>query len=128
PHVSDLYRINLDTRAETLVARNPGDAVAAGTTLDRRLQGGEKSRDATRPSEQRTQPLVTRRPALVKEPGETFTVLGLARDRSSVWALSSRGRDRVALVSAHPTLGWEKVVFEDPTVDVTRVTMSRVSG
>lgn len=33
----------------------------------------------------------------------------------------------IALVAAHPTLGWEKVVFEDPHVDVTKVMMSRVT-
>ena len=125
----DLYRIDLDTRRETLVARNPGDAVSVVTTHDGRVRGWQRSPEAQRPPEDRAQPLAVRLPQLVKqEPLATFSVLGKSTDGSAVWALSSRGRERVALVSAHPGLGWEKPVFEDPNVDVTRVSMSRVTG
>ena len=124
----DLYRIDLNTRQETLVAQNPGDAVAPITTNDGRVHGWHRSPDAQRPAAERLQPLVIRRPNLLKQSGESFRVLGKSADRSFVWALSSRGRDRVALVAAHPTLGWEKLVFEDPKVDVSRVAISRVTG
>src|SRR5205085_1031119 len=40
----DLYRIDLETRAETLVARNPGDAVAPVTGRDGTFQGWQTSR------------------------------------------------------------------------------------
>ena len=127
PKLFDLYRIDLNTREETLVARNPGDAVAPITERDGSFRGWKKSRDAQRSPEERLQPLATRRPALLKKPDETLRVLGPSADRSFVWALSNRGRDRIALVEAHPTLGWEKVVFEDPEVDVTHVLMSRIT-
>ncbi len=127
PKLFDLYRIDLNTRKETLVARNPGDAVAPITERDGSFRGWNKSRESQRPPKERLQSLVTRRPALLKKPDETFRVLGAGADGSFVWALSNRGRDRIALVSAHPTLGWEKVVFEDPDVDVTQVLMSRVT-
>ena len=123
----DLYRNDLNTRRETLVAQNPGDAVSAVTSRDGSVQRWQMSREAQRPAEERRQPLAVRRPALLKKPEETFRVLGTSKDRSVVWALSSRGRDRVALVAAHPTLGWERVVFADPDVDVTGVVMSRVT-
>jgi dipeptidyl aminopeptidase/acylaminoacyl peptidase len=124
----DLYRIDLNTRSETLVGKNPGDAVSPVTARDGSLQRWQTSREAQRPAEERHQPLAVRRPVLLKKPDETFRVLGASADGSFVWALSNRGRDRVALVVAHPTLGWERVVFEDPQVDVDRVTMSRVTG
>ncbi len=124
----DLYRVDLDTLAQTLVAQNPGDGVSPVTKPDGGFQGWQKSREALRPAEQRLQPFKVRQPALLKKPDETFRILGVSADRSVVWALSSRGRDRVALVAAHPVLGWEKVLFEDPYVDVTRVVMSRVTG
>jgi len=127
-NVLDLYRIDLNTRRETLVAQNPGDAVSAITTPAGRVLAWQKSRDAQRTAEERRQPFVVRRPALMKNPGETFRPLGRSADGAFVWALSSRGRDRVALVAAHPTLGWEKVVFEDAHTDVSRVVMSRVTG
>lgn len=125
--LNDLYRIDLNTHREALVGRNPGDAVSPVTALDGSLQRWQKSREAQRPAEERRQPLAVRRPALLKKPEETFRVLGTSADRSFLWALSSRGRDRVALVVAHPTLGWERVVFEDPHVDVADVTMSRIT-
>lgn len=128
PSVPDLYRIDLNTGRETLVAQNPGDAVSAITTPAGHVLAWQKSRDVQRTPEERRQPAIVRRPALLKEPAETFRVLGKSADGAFLWALSSRGRDRVALVAAHPTLGWEKVVFEDPHVDVSRVTMSRVTG
>jgi dipeptidyl aminopeptidase/acylaminoacyl peptidase len=126
--VLDLYRIDLDTRKETLIATNPGDAVAAVTAPDGRLMGWQRSRYAQRTGEDREKPFAARLSALRAEQGESFRVLGKDPKNGLLWALSSRGRDRVALVAVHPTLGWEKVVFEDPHVDVTRVTMSRVTG
>ncbi|MES2561448.1 MAG: S9 family peptidase [Pseudomonadota bacterium] len=126
--VSDLYRIDLDTRRETLVAQNPGDAVSVITAPDGRVHGWQKSRDAQRSQDERRLTFKARRPALTISPGESFRALGKSADGGFVWALSSRGRERVALVAVHPTLGWEKIVFEDPHVDVSRVDMSRVTG
>ncbi len=125
--LNDLYRIDLNTHREALVGRNPGDAVSPVTSADGSLQRWQKSREAQRPAEERRQPLAVRRPALVKKPDEIFRVLGSSADRSFVWALSNRGRERIALVVAHPTLGWERVVFEDPNVDVSGVLMSRIT-
>ncbi|HTP97528.1 MAG TPA: S9 family peptidase, partial [Burkholderiales bacterium] len=128
PKVFDLYRVDLATREEQLVARNPGEGVAPITGRDGSFKGWTQAREAQRPAAQRRQPQQARVQALRKKPEETFRVLGVGADRSFVWALSNRGRDRVALVAAHPTLGWERVVFEDPDADVTEVAMSRVTG
>jgi dipeptidyl aminopeptidase/acylaminoacyl peptidase len=125
--VFDLYRIDLNTRKETLVARNPGDGVAPITDRNGGFKGWQKSPEAQRSAEERSQPRIVRQPSLVKDTGETFNSLGAGADGSFIWALSNRGRDRVALVVAHPTLRWEKVVFDDPRVDVSKVTMSRVT-
>jgi dipeptidyl aminopeptidase/acylaminoacyl peptidase len=127
PTVSDLYLVDLDTRKETLVARNPGDAISAITSPEGRVLAWQKSRSADLSPEELKRPLAVRKPEIVKNPGESFRTLGTT-DKGFVWALSSRGRDRVALVLAHPTLGWEKVIFEDPVADVTGVTISRVTG
>ena len=122
----DLYRIDLNTRKETLVANNSGNGVAPITTRDGRFKGWQPSREAQRTVEERSKPRLERQPELLKKPDETFNALGASADGTIVWALSNRGRDRVALVAAHPKLQWEKVVFDDPRVDVTKVTMSRV--
>ena len=86
----------------------------------------QRPREATRPPEDLRRPLETRRQRLAIRPDETFRPLGTAADSSLVWALSSRGRERTALVAVHPKLGWERVLFEDPQVDVTEVDMSRL--
>jgi dipeptidyl aminopeptidase/acylaminoacyl peptidase len=123
----DLYRIDLATGRETLVAKNPGDATAAVTGADGGFQGWKKSITAQRRAKGPPRPLADRRPALLRERHETFRALGASADRSVIWALSDRGRERVALVAAHPQLGWEKVVFEDPDVDVSHAVISRVT-
>jgi dipeptidyl aminopeptidase/acylaminoacyl peptidase len=123
----DLYRIDLATRQETLVAQNPGDATTPITAADGTFQGWRLSRSAQRRATEVPKPLAARRPVLLKTPEETFRSLGMSADRSVVWAISNRGRDRLALVAAEPRLGWEKVVFEDPDVDVSQVTMSRAT-
>jgi dipeptidyl aminopeptidase/acylaminoacyl peptidase len=128
PRVSDLYRIDLDTGEETLVARNPGDAVGAITSAEGLVLRWQRSREAGRPAAERRLPLIMRLPGLAEASDETFRVLGRSADGKFIWALSSRGRERTALVAAHPTLGWEKIVFEDPHVDVSRVDMSHVTG
>lgn len=124
----DLYRVNLNTRAAVMIAQNPGDAVLPVTANDGRVIGWQRSRALERAAQEQRRPLKSRRPSLTKKPEESFRVLSLSPDGSYVWALSNRGRDRVALVTAHPNLGWEKVIFEDSIADVTRVVMSRVTG
>jgi len=126
PKLFDLYRVELAGRKETLVARNPGDAVAPVTDAGGRFRGWQPSRESVRPPEERARPLAQRKPTVRSRQEEVFHVLGRSADGSVVWALSNRGRDRIALVAAHPTLGWERVEFEDPHVDVTAVDMSNV--
>ena len=125
--VFDLYRIDLATRQETLVAQNPGDGTTPVTAADGTFRGWQSSRTVQRRATEGPKSLAARRPGLLKTPEETFQSLGLSADRSVGWAVSNRGRDRLALVAVDPRLGWEKVVFEDPDVDVSQVTMSRVT-
>ena len=124
----DLYRIDLNTRKETLIAQNPGDGVAPITTRSGSFEGWQKSREAQRTAAERSTPRLQRQPELLKKPDETFKVLGASADGSTLWALSNRGRDKVALVAAHRKLQWEKVVYEDPSVDVSKAVLSHVTG
>jgi dipeptidyl aminopeptidase/acylaminoacyl peptidase len=124
--VFDLYSIDLVTRKETLVARNPGDAVSVITDRIGRFNGWVRSREAERPEQIRQTPLSVRQPGLMQAIQGTFRVLG--RDADNVYAASDRRRAHVALVAAHPSLGWERVLFEDPRVDISQVVMSNVTG
>ncbi|MCC7485834.1 MAG: S9 family peptidase [Burkholderiales bacterium] len=126
--VFDLYRIDLESRRQALVARNPGDATSAITSPDGGFKGWRRSVAAERRAKGPPKRLAERKAGLVKQPGETFRMLGTNAERTLVYALSDRGRERLALVAAHPTLGWERVLFEDPVADVSYVGMSRVTN
>jgi dipeptidyl aminopeptidase/acylaminoacyl peptidase len=140
PRLPDIYRIDLATRAEVMVARNPGDAVAAMTREDGSIVGWQRSREARR-AETKAHAEAGKSPAPpdAREPTPnppaaarpvdrgaepTLRILGPAADTRLAWALSNRGRDRIALVSLHMGPGWEQVFHEDPDVDVQNVHVS----
>ncbi len=127
PKLFDLYSIDLETSRETLVARNPGDAVAPITLDNGTLRGWQKSREAHRTPEQKSQPQADRAPELKKRQDGSVQVLGPTPQERVVWALSNRGRDRSALVALHLGPGWERVEFEDSQVDVSGAAISRVT-
>jgi hypothetical protein len=115
PSCSTSIRIDLETRKETLSRAIPATASAPITERDGSFKGWKKPRDAQRTPRAAARAARGRRPMLVKKPDETFQVTGTSADGSLMWALSDRGRDRVALVAAHPTLGWERVCSTTPT-------------
>jgi dipeptidyl aminopeptidase/acylaminoacyl peptidase len=115
----DLYRLNIDTREETLVAKNPGDVLdwitnPAGEVLARSRQldsGGWKmevyDKDADAWSE-----------GFSGEDEDEFSVIGYPLDPHDVRALSGRGRDRISLVQVDLATGREEILYEHPEVDV----------
>ena len=127
PKLFDLYSIDLETGRETLVARNPGDAVAPITLDNGSLRGWQKSREAQRTPEQKSQPQAVRAPELKKREEGSVQILGPTPQERVVWALSNRGRERNALVALHLGPGWERVEFEDLKVDVSGAAISRVT-
>jgi dipeptidyl aminopeptidase/acylaminoacyl peptidase len=52
---------------------------------------------------------------------EDVTALGFTPDESGLWLLSNKGRDRIALVQLDLASGVEKLVHEDPEVDIEAV-------
>ena len=127
PKLFDLYRVNLETRAETLVAANPGDAVAPLTRADGALQGWQASREAQRPVEEKQRPQAERQTEPAARNEVHLRILGPAPEPRVAWALSNRGRDRVALVALDLGRGWERVAFEDPIADVAGAYISRIT-
>lgn len=125
--LADLYRVNLATREAALVARNPGDGVAPLTRSDGSLAGWQRSRSAQRSADDKRRPQRDRAPEIKARGEGSVRVLGPAGERDVVWAISNRGRDRMALVALHTGLGWERLVFEDPVADVSAVTVSQVT-
>lgn len=127
--VRDLYRINLNTGAEEVVALNPGDGIAPVTDANGQFLGWRKSALPQRARGKSLPPDLRERSALARVSQEVTQPLGLSHDKAHAWVLSNRGRDRVALFHLDATRGGAAtVVHEDPKADVARVLMSAVQG
>ena len=116
--VFDLYRVNLNTREQTLIAENPGDVMDWLTDWAGRVR-----------ARIRHVGLDERRLEVLRDGGwvelqrldlEEFNVqmLGVASDDRALWLLSSRGRDRLSLVRVDIATAAESLVFEDPELDL----------
>lgn len=126
PQVMDLYRINVITGQETLVAKNPGNIV--GWTSDNtgrvRLAVASDGVNNTllyRPDDQADfKPLFST--DFRTQVGPVFFEAGDKR----FYALSNRGRDRSAAVLIDPAApADEQVVYEHPKVDLLALGQSR---
>lgn len=126
--VFDLYRVSLTSREATLLAENPGDVTDWLTDA------------AGRPRARLRQPSPTQLHLEVARAAgwarlQTFDIeevdtrmLGVTPDDAGLWLLSSRNRERRALVRVDLATGAETVVHEHPDVDVDGVTVDRVTG
>lgn len=123
----DLYRINLSTGTEEVVALNPGDGIvpitdSEGKFVDwRRAAPNERARGKPLP------PHMKDRSSLARKSPEVTQPVGVSEDRKQAWVLSNRGRDRVGLFHLQAEHGGEaKVLHEDARVDVGPVRVSDV--
>lgn len=123
----DLYRINLRTGKEEVVAINPGDGIAALTDAEgkflrwRRAAASDRARSKPLPSH-----LKDRSALAVKVP-EVARVVGATPDRKQAWVLSNRGREQVALFRLEASEGTNvSLVHADSRADVSRVVFSEV--
>lgn len=128
PTVRDLYRINLTTGAEELVAQNPGDGVVPVTDRAGKFHAWRKPIVGDRPRGKSRPPELSERSAVERRRDEVTRAVGFTRDRSQVWVLSNHNRDRVALFRANPNSGAAQLVYEDARVDIGRVLMSDQLG
>ncbi|HEX8963208.1 MAG TPA: S9 family peptidase [Rhodocyclaceae bacterium] len=124
--VFDLYRIDLETRASTLVAENPGDVASWIADMSGELRGrtrysGERNWLEVREAG-RWKRLYSWTAQDIVEP------LCIDTERSRVWLRSNLGRDKAALVAVSTSEGRETVYFSDPDTDVTEAAVSRISG
>ena len=115
--VMDLYRIELRTARQRLVARNPGDVDLwvtdrHGVPILRRHRHADFSwHIETLGKEHKV--------LMTGSADEYFEPRGNPPAGTDwLWALSNRGRDRTALVKLDLATGLETVVYEHPSVDV----------
>jgi len=125
--VFDVYRIDLRTGAETLVAQNPGDIVGWTTDHAGRVRvafrtDGLKSVVLYRPDEKSAF-----KPIITTDYKTEISVAAFSADNRRLYAVSNRGRDKKALVSIDPQRpDAEQLVFVHPDVDLGGATWSRL--
>jgi dipeptidyl aminopeptidase/acylaminoacyl peptidase len=124
--VRDLYRINLSTGAEELIAQNPGDGVAPITDAGGKVHGWRRPVIADRPRGKPRAAEVQERSSITQRRNEVNRILAVSRDRSEAWVLSNRNRDRVALFNVDTRSGKGRLLYEDERSDLGRVLVSRV--
>ena len=131
--VFDLYRVNPADGKSELLAINPGNVVwwgvdEAGQLRARTLVQGDHSvleRPGRGPSNAQGDRPDHWVPVTQWSRWDTLNIFGLHDSGRQAWALSNRGRDKLALVRLNLSSGQEKVVFASPDVDLDSVTLSR---
>ena len=121
----DLYRANLKTREQTMLAQNPGDVLIWLTDDEGNLRGRVRKNDAEmRIFETFNAPDNTWKALMSLDLEDSLWILRFTAEGDAVWALSNRGRDRISLVRLDLANGDEKLVYEDPHVDLSGVFIS----
>jgi dipeptidyl aminopeptidase/acylaminoacyl peptidase len=116
----DLYRVNLKTREETMLAQNPGGVLIWITDDEGHLRARvRKNAEEARIFEIFHAPESTWDALMSLDLEDSLQILSFTADGDAVWALSNRGRDRVSLVRLDLSTGDEKLVYEDPLVDLS---------
>jgi dipeptidyl aminopeptidase/acylaminoacyl peptidase len=116
--LTDLYRLNLATGVLTLHEENPGDVcgwtiIGTGQVRARRHCHADGGWSLTVPDG-----VGGWREAVRGVYGDSLRLLGFQTGLRYVWALSSRGRDKLALVRLDLRDGSEEPIYEAPGVDV----------
>ncbi|MDH4393791.1 MAG: S9 family peptidase [Aquabacterium sp.] len=121
--VFDLYRHVHATGALELVAQNPGDVAQWLADGSGRLIGRGRLQDGQWRVETPDGDNASWRERFQVDPLEALQLLQAATDGSFFWALSDRGRDKLALVKLGLD-GVEQVVHADARVDLSDVLFS----
>jgi dipeptidyl aminopeptidase/acylaminoacyl peptidase len=126
PEVFDVFRIDVTTGAEQLVAQNPGDITEWLTDHAGRLRAAVATDGVStslRFRDHETEPFRT---LLTTSFKDTVSPLFFTFDNKGLYVASNRGRDRTALFEFDPATAKEgKLLFEHPKVDVDGLSYSR---
>lgn len=123
----DVYKLNLTTGKLDLIATNPGNVGYWGVDRIGQLRArvmveGEKSHLQVPDGHSEAKNWKT---TATWSRFDSIAAVEFTEGGKSAWALSNRGRDKMALVKVDLATGAETVVYETPEVDVDRVLISR---
>jgi hypothetical protein len=125
--VADVYRIDLRTGQETMVAQSDGSIVAWGTDHAGRVRLAYKTEGLNSVVLYRADEKTAFKPIITTDYKSEVEVPAFTADNKRLYAISNRGRDKKALVTIDPARpDVEAVVFGHPEVDLGGVTWSRL--
>ena len=124
--VFDVFRVDVKTGEEALIAQNPGNVISWMTDHDGRLRVAVTS-DGVNTSllyrEKEGEPF---KAILTTDFREQVQPLIFSMDNAKLWVSSNRGRDKAAIFAFDPATGKEgELLFERPDVDVSELLYSR---
>lgn len=126
PKVFDVFRVNVKSGEEKLIAQNPGNIIGWGTDHDGRLRVAIASDGVERTllyRDREDQPL---KPIVKTSYKETVAPIFFTFDNKRLYVSSNRGRDKAAIFVFDPATAKEgEMLHEHPEVDVTGMTYSR---
>jgi dipeptidyl aminopeptidase/acylaminoacyl peptidase len=129
--IFDLYKIDIKTKTQTLIAENPGNVSAwitdeHGTLRSRILKNKTRDPDSYWIFEMRTS-TNDWEPIMTWKLDETVSFLSFTPDDNGVWLLSNKGRDRISLIRLNLSTKAETLIYEDSQVDLKNVFISNIT-
>ncbi len=122
----DVFRINVRTGEEQLIAQNPGNITSWGTDHDGRLRVAGTADGVTTTLLYRATEQDEFRPLLTTSFKETVAPLFFTFDNQRLYVASNRGRDKAAIFEFDPATAQEgRLLVEHPDVDVEGLSFSR---
>jgi dipeptidyl aminopeptidase/acylaminoacyl peptidase len=126
PQVFDVYRVDLRTGKETLVAENPGDIVSWITDHAGRVRAAVRSAGLDTIIVYRADEQSAFKPVITTDYKTEVDPAFFTPDDRKLYAISNRGRDKKALVLIDPARpDAEEVLFVHDEVDVGGASYSR---
>ena len=126
PKVFDVYRIDVATGEEKLVAQNPGNIIGWTTDHDGKLRVAIASDGVERTLLYREREDEAFKPLVKTNYREQVAPLQFTADNRKLYVSSNRGRDKAAVFVFDPATAKEgEMLHEDPEVDVSGMTWSR---
>jgi dienelactone hydrolase len=126
PEVFDVYRVDLKTGSQALVAENPGDYIGWQTDHAGRVRMAVRTAGLDTIVLYRDGDKGAFKPIITTDYKTEVNPLFFTADNRKFYAVSNRGRDKKALVLIDPRKpGVEQVLFATPDVDVAGADWSR---
>ena len=124
--VFDVFRTDVVTAAETLIAQNPGNITSWLTDHNGKLRAAGATDGVNNTMLYRENESDTFKPVVTTSFKETLSPLFFTFDNKRLYVASNRGRDKAAVFEFDPATGKEgRMIAEHADVDVTRLTYSR---